>query len=112
MALKSKPTSFWKFNPRFYRGTRPNVVFRELYWVLSFEFLAIALLLGGILYYAIPESIRARERRDREIERRRLEKLTGSSPAFSAPHTQDDLSPPELPATASSADKPDKTNQK
>jgi len=94
----STPTSFWKFNPRFYRGTRSNVVFCELYWILSFEFLAMASLLAAILFFAIPESTRAKERRDHEIERRRLEKLQVAPPASSASDSSDTRSGSDTPS--------------
>lgn len=50
----------------------------------------MALLLAAVLFTVIPESIRSNGRRDREIERRRLEKLAGPPPASTAsPSTND-----------------------
>lgn len=62
-------TSFWKFNPRFYRGERPNVVFRELYWFLSFEFLAIFGGLALVCAFVIPAATKNQSRIKREVER-------------------------------------------
>lgn len=94
--------SFWRFHPRFYRGFRTNKIFPELYWVISLEAVLIFGGLGLVLYFAIPETVRARERLQRGVERLRESKAPAALETRGSPSTQP-TQPNELPPAASSS---------
>ncbi len=72
--MSSNP-SFWRYNPRFYREKRPNTFAKYLYWVFGYEVLAMALIGFYIWWAVIPMAKLTLERRNREIERGRRERL-------------------------------------
>lgn len=78
---------FWRFNPRFYRGTRPNTFSKYLYWIFGYEVLAMALIGLYVWWTVVPMAKLSVERRDREIDRGRRERLGLSRNSESPPDT-------------------------
>jgi len=82
---------FWRFNPRFYRGTRPNTFTKYLYWIFGYEILAMALIGLFVWWIFVPMAKRNVERRNREIERGRRERLGLPVDSNTSPITKKDI---------------------
>ncbi len=71
----STKMGFWQFHPRFYRKPTTKSHYRYLYWILGYEVL-VMLGLGGYFWWTVvPGAKEQVERRNREVERMRRERL-------------------------------------
>ena len=71
----STKMGFWQFHPRFYRKPPPKSLYRYLYWILGYEVL-VMLAIGGYFWWTVvPGAKEQVERRNREVERMRRERL-------------------------------------